>query len=154
MKVNDGLIGLILLLLSIAILWHVQDFPNIPGQTYGASLFPTVVAAGLGVCSILLIITGVRSGRGLIDVTHKTPSASLRALFITLAVLVGYVLLVGRLGFHLTAVTALLILMLTYGVKTKLAVPISIVVTIIIHSAFYKLLGVPLPWGVLQNHAW
>lgn len=92
MKVNDGLIGLILLLLSIAILWHVQDFPNIPGQTYGASLFPTVVAASLSVCSILLIITGVRSGRGLIDGAHNTPSASLRALFITLAVLVGYAL--------------------------------------------------------------
>ena len=32
--------------------------------------------------------------------------------------------------------------------------PVAIVVTLVIHYAFYKLLQVPLPWGVLQGIAW
>jgi len=154
MKVNDGLIGLVLLLVSLATLWHVQDFPNIPGQTYGASLFPTVAAAGLAICSILLIISGLRSGHGLIYGSQVTPTRSLTALFITAAVLVGYALLVDYLGFYITASLALIVLMVTYGAKLKLAVPLGLTVTVVIHLAFYKLLGVPLPWGLLENYAW
>jgi putative tricarboxylic transport membrane protein len=33
-------------------------------------------------------------------------------------------------------------------------VPLAVVVTLIIHYAFYKLLRVPLPWGLLQGVAW
>ena len=154
MKVNDGLIGLVLLLLSLVIVWHVQDFPNIPGQTYGASLFPMFTAIGLGVCSVLLIISGVRSGHGLIHGQSFTSRKSLGAVAITMAVLLGYALLVDYLGFYITAATALVVLMATYGVRLKLALPIGIVVTVVIHWAFYKLLGVPLPWGLLVNYAW
>ena len=154
MKVNDGLIGLVLLALSLAILWHVRDFPNIPGQTYGASLFPTLAAAGLAVCSVLLMVSGVRSGHGLIYSSQVTPGKSLGALFVTLAVLLGYALLVDYLGFYITASVALVILMTTYGVKFKLAIGLGVAVTVVIHLAFYKLLGVPLPWGLLQHYAW
>jgi putative tricarboxylic transport membrane protein len=30
----------------------------------------------------------------------------------------------------------------------------AVLVTLVIHFAFYKLLRVPLPWGLLQNYAW
>jgi putative tricarboxylic transport membrane protein len=33
-------------------------------------------------------------------------------------------------------------------------VPLAIVVTLLIHYVFYKLLRVPLPWGLLQKVAW
>lgn len=154
MRVNDGLIGLVLLVLSLAVLWHVRDFPNIPGQTYGASLFPTVIAAGLAVCSVLLIISSWRNGQAALVTSQVTPGKSLWALAITLAVLVGYVLLVNQLGFVVTAFLALVILMRTYGVKLLVAIPLAIITTAVIHTAFYKMLGVPLPWGVLLHYAW
>ena len=154
MKVNDSLIGMILLVLSLVVLWHVREFPNIPGQTYGASLFPTVVAGGLAICSVLLIASGVRSGQPLFATGPATPRKSLVALAVTMGVLVGYVLLVNRLGFFLTACAALLILMRTYGVKLTLAIPLALVSTAVIHTAFYKMLGVPLPWGIFIHYAW
>jgi len=55
MKVNDAVWGALFLLLSIAILLHVQSFPRIPGQNVGPALFPGVIAAGLAVCALLLI---------------------------------------------------------------------------------------------------
>jgi putative tricarboxylic transport membrane protein len=33
-------------------------------------------------------------------------------------------------------------------------VPLALIVTFAIHYAFYTLLRVPLPWGVLEGIAW
>ena len=41
-----------------------------------------------------------------------------------------------------------------FRVRARWVVPLAIVVTLIIHYAFYKLLRVPLPWGVLERFAW
>src|SRR6266700_5300156 len=59
MKVNDAVWGALFLLLSVAILLHVQSFPTIPGQKVGPALFPGVIAAGLAVCALLLIARGI-----------------------------------------------------------------------------------------------
>ncbi|MBC8120090.1 MAG: tripartite tricarboxylate transporter TctB family protein, partial [Burkholderiaceae bacterium] len=34
------------------------------------------------------------------------------------------------------------------------SIVIAVIATFVIHFAFYKLLRVPLPWGVLTNYAW
>ena len=39
-------------------------------------------------------------------------------------------------------------------VRASRAIPAALVMTLLIHYAFYKLLRVPLPWGVLQPIAW
>jgi putative tricarboxylic transport membrane protein len=41
-----------------------------------------------------------------------------------------------------------------FGVRVRWIVPLAVVVTLVIHYAFYKLLHVPLPWGVLERFAW
>jgi len=41
-----------------------------------------------------------------------------------------------------------------HGVRPSRVVPVAIVATLIIHTGFYKLLKVPLPWGLLQPIAW
>ena len=38
--------------------------------------------------------------------------------------------------------------------RAKRARPIALIVTLLSHYAFYKLLRVPLPWGLLQGIAW
>ena len=62
MKVNDALIGMVMLLLSLAVLWHVSDFPPVPGQPYGSALFPALAAGGLALGSLLLAIQGFSQG--------------------------------------------------------------------------------------------
>jgi putative tricarboxylic transport membrane protein len=39
-------------------------------------------------------------------------------------------------------------------VRFKWTVPLAVLLTLIIHTAFYKLLRVPLPWGVLKGFIW
>ena len=161
MKVNDAVWGALFLLLSIVILLHVQSFPTIPGQKVGPALFPGVIAAGLGVCALLLIARGIvaRSKGGesapwLVAGDWIRSRRHLLAFALVIGVNIFYILLVDRLGFILTGTIYLAVLFAVFGVRTRNNLPLALVTTLVIHYAFYKLLRVPLPWGPLQNWAW
>ena len=53
MRINDAVFGVVLLALGVAVFWHVQSFPKIPGQNVGPALFPGIVAVGLIACGLL-----------------------------------------------------------------------------------------------------
>ena len=161
MKLNDAVWGALLLLLSVALIMHVQSFPKIPGQQVGPALFPGILGAALGVCAVLLIFKGLAARR------HDGERAAwielepwsrdrryVLAFAITLGVNVFYILAVDRLGFIVTGTLYLVAMFWVFGVSRKWLLPIAIVVTLIIHYAFYKLLRVPLPWGLLEKWAW
>ena len=76
------------------------------------------------------------------------------AFLVTIGVNVFYILAVDWLGFLIVATIYLSVLFVVYGVARKWVLPIAIVVTLVIHYAFHKLLKVPLPWGVLQGIAY
>ncbi len=162
MKLNDAVWGALLLLLGAVVLVHVQSFPKIPGQQVGPALFPGIVAAGLAVCGGLLVLKGLAARRavGNADAGWVVFAPWVRerhyvlAFLLTIGVNVFYILAVNRLGFILVGTIYLAVLFWIFGVARKWIVPAAIVVTLGIHYAFYKLLKVPLPWGVLQGVAW
>jgi putative tricarboxylic transport membrane protein len=77
--------------------------------------------------------------------------------FIAFAAIVGgvaaYVLLANAVGFLLIAPALLWLWFTVLGVRRGMAVVVAIVATLAIWYAFYKLLRVPLPWGVLTGMA-
>ena len=158
MKLNDAVWGAVLLLFGAAVLVHVQSFPHIPGQQVGPALFPGIVATGLGVCGVLLVLQGLADRRaGGADAAWATVAPWMRnghyvlAFLATIGVNVFYILAVDRLGFIVVGVIYLSILFWLFGVRRKWILPVAIVTTLVIHYAFYKLLKVPLPWGILQG---
>jgi putative tricarboxylic transport membrane protein len=161
MKLNDAVWGALLLLFSVVLLVHVQSFPRIPGQKVGPALFPGILAVGLGVCALLLVIKGLASRR---EGGERAEWVALEpwtrqhhyvlAFALTVGVNVFYILAVDWLGFIVTGVIYLGALLWVFGVKRTWIVPLALVVTLVIHYAFYKLLKVPLPWGILQGIAW
>jgi putative tricarboxylic transport membrane protein len=160
-KLNDAVWGALLLLLSAALLVHVQSFPTIPGQQVGPALFPGIVAAALGACAVLLVIKGLAARRagheratwiGFDGWTRERRYVV--AFLVTIGVNVFYILAVDGLGFLIVATIYLSVLFVVYGVTPKWVLPIAMLVTLGIHYAFYKLLKVPLPWGVLQRLAY
>jgi putative tricarboxylic transport membrane protein len=152
MRIHDGLIGAVFLALALAVLWHIQDFPPAPGQPYGPALFPGLIAAGLAASSALLMLTSLRAR----PPSEQAVARGYRFLpfAITLASLVFYALVVSKLGFLITASLMLCALLAAYRVRAALILPIAVLVSLIVHTGFYKLLKVPLPWGVLQSVAW
>jgi putative tricarboxylic transport membrane protein len=161
MKLNDAVWGALLLLLAAAILVHVQSFRTIPGQQYGPALFPGLIAVGMGICGVLLIVKGLaartQDGRRVRWMALAPWTRSPRHLFafaLTLGVNAFYILLVDRLGFIPAGVVYLAALFAVFGVRLIWIVPLALVSTLAIHTAFYKLLKVPLPWGLLQGYIW
>jgi putative tricarboxylic transport membrane protein len=157
MKFNDAVFGLILLVLGASVLVVVQSFPKIPGQQVGPALFPGLIAAGLCVCGAMLLLKGWRN-RAVSPWAHfdewiRSPRHVLAFAVVLLGV-VFYIVAADKLGFVLTSLLILVALMWSLGVRPGRSMVIAIIATLLIHAAFYKLLRVPLPWGVLTPWAW
>jgi putative tricarboxylic transport membrane protein len=156
-KLRDAVWGVLLLVLAGALLWHVRGFPAIPGQQVGPSALPRGLAIGLAVCGAILLVRDLRLRTPRPWVQWPEWFASrphVTALAVLVAVNVLYLAVVDRLGFVVTGVVYLAALMLALRVRPLRALVIAVLCTLAIHYAFYKLLKVPLPWGLLQGVAW
>ena len=157
MKVNDAIFGLVLLALGGAVLFGVQGFPKIPGQPVGPALFPGLIAVGLCVCGVLLLVRGWRQRAEqpwlVWDDWVGSPRHAL-ALATLLGSIVFYIVAAEWLGFLPTAILILVALFLVLRVPVGRSILIAVIAALAVHFAFYKLLRVPLPWGVLTPWAW
>ena len=157
MKLNDAIFGIVLMLLGAAVLVAIRGYPNIPGQPVGPALFPGLIAAGLCVCGAVLVVKGLQqraAARWLAWDDWVRSPRHVAGLVVLLGGIVFYIVAADVLGFLLTAPVILLALFLVLRVKPLTAVTVAIVASFVVHFAFYKLLRVPLPWGVLTGVAW
>jgi putative tricarboxylic transport membrane protein len=157
MKLNDALIGLLLIAFSSGIIAVASRFPLMPGQPFGPSLLPTLIAVGLILAGLVLIVRGMRAGRRQawleVDDWVRTPKLVFDFLLMIGAV-AFYIALSDELGYLIAAPLALFAFLLATGVGPLAALPIAVLVPPIIHYIFYTVLKVPLPWGLLTEYAW
>ena len=162
MKLNDAVWGALLLLLATAVLVHVQSFGTIPGQKYGPAIFPGLVACGIAICAVLLIFNGL---------TARTEDGG-REGWMTLAPwtrsrrhVFAFALDDRRQRFlHPRSSTGSGSFRRASSTSRRCSrcsacaaawiFPLALLLTLAIHTAFYKLLKVPLPWGLLQGFIW
>lgn len=153
MRFNDAILGCVLIAFAFVAGLATLDFPTIPGQDYGSALFPRLVCAGFAICGVLLIRSGLRERAtqpwlGLDD-WARSPAAPL-----TLALVIGgivfYILFSDWLGFVPSAFVLVFSIMLRLRGRWISSLIISTAVTLAVHQIFYKLLLVPLPWGILE----
>ncbi len=157
MKVNDAISGVLLLILSLAVLWNVSSYPTIPGQNVGPAAFPGLLAALLLVCSLILIVRGLRE-RGVqpwvVLGSWMTSPWHRRNFFVTLGCLLFYIFASNDLGFIPCAIIVLAAMFWALDVRPVLILPVAVGMTLLVHMIFYKGLRVPLPWGILLPWQW
>jgi putative tricarboxylic transport membrane protein len=78
----------------------------------------------------------------------------LRNVVVTVAAILLYILAADTVGFILTMMPILLVMLRLLEVGWLTSVVLSIVVTLAIHYLFVNLLYVPLPWGLLEPVRW
>lgn len=154
LKLSDAALGILLLGVAIGIALGARGFPVVPGQAFGPSLFPSVIAAGFAVCGLVLIAREVRAGKSVrwIEPGPLLTSASARldALLLVGAILF-YLLAAERLGFIPAAALILLVLVRRFGASWMLAVATAIAGPLAVHLLFAEWLRVPLPLGLLLH---
>lgn len=157
MKLSDAVFGLLLLVLGAIVIAVVSSYPTIAAQRVGPALFPALIAIGLVIGGAILIVRGwlARATVPWIRFEPWVRSPRHVAGFIgVIASVVFYIVVVDWLGFLLTSLVILTVLFRLFGVALGRSIVIAAIATLVIHFAFYKLLRVPLPWGLLTNYAW
>jgi putative tricarboxylic transport membrane protein len=156
MKLNDTLSGIALLALALVVLFNTAGYPQVPGQQVGPAVFPRLIALALAACSLLLIVRG-RAAAGepwLVPGAWLKSPYHRRSFLVTIGCLVFYLLAADKLGFLPTGALILAAMFWSLSVPRARILPLALLITLLIHTVFYKALRVPLPWGVLQAWQW
>ncbi len=151
MKQTDRWLGLGLFLLGAALLWSARAFPDVPGQDVGAGFLPMIVGAGFLACGLGLVARSRRSSAYSDETgTGQPGSEHFGSASVVIGAIVFYIALADRLGFLIVAPLCLLAVFKAMRVSNKQALIWAIAGTLLVHVGFYKLLRVPLPWGLLR----
>lgn len=160
MRLPDRVNGLFLVGLGALAAYGGSLLPPVPGQQVGPNVFPMVVGLGLCICGVLIAFgIGQRFEEeakaelatievGTEPVKAHSPLYRLRVL-LPPALILFYVAASERIGFVPTAAIIVFIAATALGARLRLAVPLAAIAPIFVHLAFYKLLRVPLPAGLL-----
>jgi putative tricarboxylic transport membrane protein len=151
MRLNDALLGAILLGFAGWVWWLTTFFPAFPGQDYGPNLFPRILAAGIALCAMLLVLRGVRArGRPLTLAAWTRDPARLLSVLLMPGAVVFYILAADPLGFIPTAFLMLTALCLWFRTRLLVALPVAACMTLLVHWFFAGLMRVPLPRGLMD----
>lgn len=161
MRIDDRILGILLAAFGVGIWLVARTFPVIGGMDYGPGFFPTIAAAGLVVCGIVISVSGAlkaRAAAGGTATLRPSPGEAakgglLRPLLVCLIV-VAFGLLLQPAGFHVSATLAVAAAAFVFGAGPFLGVTLGIAAAFATHYVFYSLLRVPLPWGVMTPVAW
>ncbi len=159
MKVSDLLIGLASVAFGLAVLGYGATLPPMPGQRYGAGLFPMLLGASFALCGALVARKGWRERRD-----SRAPLVALADwardrylvgnLFVVLGLILVYVIFSERIGFIPLSIAILVALFLRLRVRPVRSVVIAVAATALIYVAFARFLRVPLPRGLLEGIIW
>lgn len=149
MRVNDAILGLVILLGGLAIIIEASTFPETHGQAYGPDLFPTIIGAGFMLSGVALMAGGFRArhASGWIT-TGGIPIARMLDAALVLAAILIFILLADTLGFLIAGGVPAFVLMgrFTSG-RWLMSLLVAVVAVLAIDWSFRALLLVPLPAG-------
>lgn len=157
MHLSDRVTGLFLAVLGALAFWGGSRLPGVPGQDVGPAAFPMIIGTGLVLCGVLIAL-GIGHSFEVAETEEPEAPPGLAgwlgragwlAAFLPTALLLFYVLAAETLGFLLTGAAILLVSALALGASWRLAIGVALLGPPAIHLAFYKLLRVPLPEGLL-----
>jgi putative tricarboxylic transport membrane protein len=156
MKLNNIGLGSIVLLLALGLAIAGGQTPNPSKQIYGPGFFPLVLALLLACNGVVLIFEGVKKRNGpLVQIQPWAHNVRYLVRFAAVIASVAfYIICVPILGFLPTVTLLLLGLFCLLGVRWVTALPVAIVTALVVHSLFYLVLRVQLPWGLLEPVRW
>lgn len=151
MRLNDAFLGCILLVLAAAVAIVAWGFPAVPGQDYGASTFPLLIAAGIAGCGLVLIRSGLQARGPLVEWQEWTrDSRHVVNVIGILAAIIVWILAWEPIGFMLTTAVLLFAMLRRFRVGWGMSLALAVVTPVVMQYLFGKLLLVPLPWGLLS----
>ena len=159
MKFSDLLIGVVLVAIGAGVLAYGLTLPPMPGQRYGAGLFPILLGCCFAGFGLRFAWTGWRERRAaampLVSLADWANDTRLVGnMLLVLALIIVYVLLSQRVGFIILSFAILLVLFWRLRVPLLRSALIAVLATAFIQVSFVNVLRVPLPGGLLDRLLW
>ena len=148
-KIDIG-VATLLIILSAVVFILSSGYP-VPKSGLPVNAVPRMLAGIIIVLSGALVINALKN-------TVKRPlcfegfTKGSKLILIVIGLLIGYILILKRLGFIISSILLMAILLLVFGERRKLIltiVPIGFVISLYI--IFQKFAMVPLPKGILKG---
>ncbi|TXT50866.1 MAG: hypothetical protein FD137_173 [Spirochaetes bacterium] len=160
MKINrDHIVGLVCIAVAAAVLLVTPSFPAGTDESKytGPAFFPNVLAVLyllLGICELILgFALPLKERNGKHGETTKGKSKidekSLKTTLLYVVLLVGFVVFFDILGFIVTSLAFLFLLMVLLGVPPFKSLLFSLLFVAVIYLLFGKLFTIGLPAGIL-----
>lgn len=159
-KYRDLIFGIVMLLFSGFYLFYAQQIqtrPKLIPSYASAKIMPTMLGILLAGLSVICIIQGLRKLKTAADDPQKakTSKGDLLTMVLTFAVIIGYTLIMPPLGFCLSTVIFLFLLMLILAPADKrnylLFAIVALVFTALVFVAFRIGLQMLLPRGLIES---
>jgi putative tricarboxylic transport membrane protein len=157
-RIHDSAIGVVLLLLAAFLAREAATFPPMPGQRFGPSLVPNLLAAGFAICGLALLVSGLRR-REVEGLVELGPWARQGGHVLDVGLVVGglvlLIILWKAVGFLIgaTLYTGLLAARFRGG-RIWSSLFVAALACFAVDWAFRRLLLVPLPQGPLTGLYW
>ena len=128
-----------------------KQFKNVP---VGPEFFPRYLAAGLFICSAVLLIQALKanSRKDKPAPTISPRDKGMQRLFIGIAIIVVYALFWEPVGFLIATPLAMAGIMILLGYRKYIMMVIfSLATTVVVFGAFKIFLNVDMPLGFLES---
>lgn len=144
-------VGIILCIFSVIIyLYAEQQYVGRGVNRYGPNFFPQVLSLMMFLASIALIVQAFR-GKALKNLEEVNKQGFVRAT-VTLVLAIAYVFLMNFLGFYLSTVIFLFVVMTYLGQKKLwIRILVSLLVATAVYGLFHYFLKIPLPEGIFYE---
>ncbi|MDR0512721.1 MAG: tripartite tricarboxylate transporter TctB family protein [Treponema sp.] len=157
MKNANIVCGLVGMAFSAFAFIRTLDFPQFALVPIGPEFFPRYMAAGLFICSAILIIQSFAAKPKKAEKEKKAPTISpfdkdMRRLFAGIALIIVYARLWETVGFVIMTPLAMAALMFLMGYRKYLMMAIFAVgTTALVYALFSFFLNVHMPAGILRG---
>ena len=160
MKKANIVCGLVGMTFSAVVFIRTLGFREFPNVHMGPEAFPRLMAAGLFICSLILVIQAIilmpqKAANGSAAQTEGSPASTKKSM---LRLLIGVVIIIlyawawQPVGFLVTTPFAMFAIMFLVGFREYLKMIIfSLLTPAVIFYAFSFFLNVNMPLGILRN---
>lgn len=160
MRFPDSVNAAIAIALGVFLIVVSRNFQDVRGIEYGPGLFPTLIGVAFILAGLALVF-----GRFFAQFEKQAPlpdssfnnlphDSSQRhgvfTLLLQIVAVVFYILAVNKLGFLITMAILLFGILWWFDRRILRAIVIAVIASLALHTFFYQLMSVPLPWGVLE----
>lgn len=154
---DDRLNGLIFILLGGAVVFYAWQLPALSFIDYGPGFFPALIGWGLILAGSAILLAPffraeARGGWLVLSRGRSWPQA-LGSIGVVVAAIVLYIATVNVLGFLIAMPISLFVLLGFFDRHLLRDAVIAVLGSFLLHTFFYQLMSVQLPWGLLTPFA-